>query len=435
MKEEIVINDKVDSNIRSKRSKSVKILVACVVGLALIVVTAMLTFSLTINYYYSYPNSELSRKIDIVKRYIDEYAYYDADYDAMDDAALKAYVASAGDKYTTYYNAEDFKALNDDNEGRYVGIGVTVSVRNVEYSGSMLSLLEVVKVYKYSPADEVGIVSGDLIYSVISADGEIFADEAGLDITSSAIKGEEGTNVTLSILRKEDDLYRKFEVVVERRNVEVESVEYSVYQDDSNVGIVTISQFDLKTPKLLLQAISELRQMKIEKIVIDLRDNGGGDLNSVIACACYFVNEGDIIITAEDNKGNVAEHIAEKKTYSGSYASCNVEKKNIGIFKDMKFVILVNENTASAAELLTAVFRDYDIAPIVGVNTFGKGTMQTIYSLESFGIEGGIKITTDVYFPPCGENYNGIGISPDITVKRENGDFDNQLQTAVDQFK
>ena len=97
--------------------------------------------------------------------------------------------------------------------------------------------------------------------------------------------------------------------------------------------------------------------------------------------------------------------------------------------------MLVNENTASAAELLTAVFRDYDLAPIVGVNTFGKGTMQTIYSLEAYGIDGGMKITTDVYFPHCGENYDGVGIMPDIVVKLDESGDDNQLRAAVNQLK
>ena len=165
-----------------------------------------------------------------------------------------------------------------------------------------------------------------------------------------------------------------------------------------------------------------------------MRNNGGGDLNSVVACASYFLNEDDVIISAEDNKGNNVKYKARPRSYSGTYASCSVLQEEIGMFRSLDAVILVNENTASAAELLTAVFRDYKLAAVVGVNTFGKGTMQTIYSLEERGMEGGIKITTDVYFPPCGENYDGVGIMPDVVVKLDDSGEDNQLKTAVNEL-
>ena len=153
-----------------------------------------------------------------------------------------------------------------------------------------------------------------------------------------------------------------------------------------------------------------------------------------MACASYFLNEDDPIISAEDNRGNVVKYNTRVRTYGGVYSSCSVTREDIGKYKSFDLVVLVNENTASAAELLTAVFRDYELALIVGVNTFGKGTMQTIYSLEPVGLEGGIKITTDVYFPPCGENYDGVGILPDVVVENDESDVDNQLQTAVEQL-
>ena len=221
-------------------------------------------------------------------------------------------------------------------------------------------------------------------------------------------------------------------VTLERRSVEVDSVSCLIDSQYSDVGIVSIFQFDLNTPMLFSNAVSSLREQGVKKLVIDLRDNGGGDLNSVIACASYFLDNDDLILSAEDNKGDVVKYKARARTYGGRYASCSVTAEDIGKFKNIKVVVLVNENTASAAELLTAVFRDYGLAPIIGVNTFGKGTMQTIYSLDAHGIDGGMKITTDVYFPPCGENYDGVGILPDVVVELDDSAEDNQLKTAIE---
>ena len=416
----------------SKKTVS-KIGLTALFGVVLLI-AVLVTFSLTVKYYHRDSSNELSRKMDILERHIDENAYFDADKESMKDAALKAFVASAGDRYTVYYNADDFKSLNEDNEGQYVGIGVTVSVREIEYDNKVLSLVEVIKVHEGSPACEKGMMSGDLIYSVHTTEGEVFADDVGLDVLASKIKGAEGTEVTVSIFREIEDDYQKSEITMVRRKVEVKSVEFLVLDDAPEIGLVTISQFDLKTPVLLSDAITRLSEKGIDKIIIDLRDNGGGDLNSVIACAGYFLNENDLIISAEDNKGHRVSYKARPITYTGSYASCSVSADDIGKFRDISAVILVNENTASAAELLTAVFRDYKIAPIVGVNTFGKGTMQTIYSLEKYGIDGGMKITTDVYFPPCGESYDGVGIMPDVVVKADENEKDNQLTAAIEQL-
>ena len=421
----------------SRQSRAERALVIGVSLFALILVSVLTTYSLTVKYFNAPKNDSdgFYKKFRILSDYIDGCAYYDADREAMEDAALKAYVSSAGDRYTVYYNEEDFNALNEDNQGRYVGIGVSVSVREVEYLEEILSLVEVIKVHDGSPAHDKGMDPGDLIYSVHSEDGEIFADDVGLDVLSSKIRGEEGTQVTLSVLKEKDGEYQKIDITLERRSVDIKSVEYYLDNQASDIGIVTISQFDLNTPKLFSQAVSALREDGIKKIVIDMRDNGGGDLNSVVACASYFLNTDDLIISAEDNKGNVVKYKACPRTYGGSYASCSVSFEDIGKFRDVEAVILVNENTASAAELLTAVFRDYDLAPIVGTKTFGKGTMQTIFSLKEQGIDGGIKITTDVYFPPCGENYDGVGILPDIVVELEEGETDNQLLAAIEQLK
>ena len=160
----------------------------------------------------------------------------------------------------------------------------------------------------------------------------------------------------------------------------------------------------------------------------------------MVACASYFLEPGDPIITAENKDGEKDTQYAIVRNYSSRYAPCSVEKNDIGKYRDLEIAVLVNENTASAAELLAAVFRDYELAPIVGTKTYGKGSMQTLISLAPYGMEGGIKITTDLYYPPSGEGYNGIGIAPDFVVEAD-GDFaasdiheaqDDQLVFAMD---
>ena len=147
-----------------------------------------------------------------------------------------------------------------------------------------------------------------------------------------------------------------------------------------------------------------------------------------------------------DNLGNKEVFKVAQSSFAGAYAGCSVSKEDIGKYKDLNCVVLANENTASAAELFTSNFRDYKIATIVGVTTYGKGSMQKIFSLEQFGYSGGVKLTTNMYFPPCGESYDGIGIKPDVEVelseaaasvniyKLADAD-DNQLQRALEELK
>lgn len=423
----------INPEVRPKNPNTSKIIGLVTAFFAVALISVLLTFSLTVNYFHTAPNNEY-RDLALLKKYIDQYSYYDADHDAMLEAALKAYASSTGDRYTVYYNAEEFAALTEDNEGRYVGIGVTVREAEAVYLNESVTLIEIVKVAEESPASDVGLLVGDMIYSLYENGEEILADDVGMEVLSSMIRGEEGTYVELSILRPSENGYDKIDVTLQRRKVENKSVDYAVAESEPTVGVVTVSQFDLNTPVLLSKAFESFSKQEINKIIIDLRDNPGGDLNSVIACASYFVSEDDVIISAEDNSGNVITYKALPRTYGPSYSSCNVAKSDIEKFKGFEIAVLINGNTASAAELLTAVFRDYELATVVGENTFGKGTMQTIYSLERYGLEGGIKITTNVYFPPCGENYDGVGIAPDVSVNKVDGEVDNQLLAAIEEL-
>ena len=431
MQEEL--NETRDERVKKNEKKLGRVGYALIL-LSAVLISILLTFSLTVKYYFggTVKNEEFYRKFEVLAAYIDKNAYFEADTEKMKDAALKAYVSSAGDRYTTYYNGDEFRAREENNKGHYEGLGVAINNAEVVYEGKIRSLIEIITVHRGSPADDAGLRQGDLIYSVDTESGEVFAFDVDTDLFSSYVKGEVGTSVSMTILRRIDGELQKQKFLVERRDVKIKSAVYDLHKQYADVGIVTISEFDLNTPKMLSEAFDSLLGQGIEKIVIDMRNNGGGELNSVIACASYFLNEGDLIMSAQSNKGDVVKYRTRVRTYGGKYELCSVSNDDIGKYRTVKTVILVNENTASAAELLTAVFRDYELAEIVGEKTFGKGTMQTIYSLDTYGIDGGLKLTTDVYFPPCGESYEGVGILPDTVVERGDGEEDLQLKAAIE---
>lgn len=395
-------------------------------------VASMLTFSLTARYLFLSPSKDdWKSKADVLKRYIEDYSYFEPNKEVMEDAALKAYVYASGDPYSEYYNEEDLKALSESDFGRYVGIGVSVSTADIVYNGEVMRLCEITRVFDGSPAQEAGIRVGDLMYSIYIDGEEILSLDIGLDAFAYMIQGEEGTFVSLSVLRKNGDNYEKIDVVSERRAVVSKSVTFEISPFASDVGVVNITQFDLNTPVLLEEAFDYLNDNHIKNVVIDLRGNGGGDRYSIVACASYFLNEGDVIMTSEDIFGYREVYEARPRKLSYKYSACSVSASDIGKYRDFEIVVLINSRTASAAELFAAVFRDYKLAVIVGTTTYGKGTMQTIFPLDLEGMSGGLKITTDIYFPPCGENYEGVGVAPDIVIKDDKTQVDNQLEEAI----
>ena len=425
----------------SGRSSGFIILIA-VILIFVIALTSLITFSYTINQYCQNADG-LSAKLQTVSKLLDEYAYYSPQAQEMIDAAIKAYVGAAGDKYTVYYNAEEFDALTKENEGKYVGIGVTVQEAYIQYLGREITVLEVVRIAVDSPAAASDTLAvGDYIYAVDTVEGLRYIDEVGRDVAAEYVRGEAGTTVKILWLSETEEGYVLKDGSFTRKEVLSASVSSRVSQISSSVGVVSIYQFDLTTPTQFCAAVDSLREKGIERIVLDLRDNGGGDLLSVIACASYFLEPHDVIITSESKNGTRDERRAVERIFSDSYAPCSVKKDEIGKYRDLHVAVLVNGNTASAAELLSAVFRDYGLAPIIGTKTFGKGSMQTLIPLLPYGMDGGIKMTTHLYYPPSGEGYNGIGITPDITVEPQ-GDFiisdahetkDNQLNRAVEEL-
>ena len=367
------------------------------------------------------------------------YSYAGVDDEAIAEAVFKAYADATGDRYAEYYTEEEFKELAASNAGDLQGVGVNI-IENDEYG-----CIEVIGVMPNSPALEAGIMAGDLIVYIGVGDDRESVSQLGYENAIKKLQGTAGT-VAEFVVHRGVDYQEEIEFSIERKKVKTQSVTYRVCETDADVGIVKIVEFNLTTPTQFCEAVDALLAQGIEKFVFDVRYNPGGDLQSIIAVLSYFLNEGDTVISTMDNMQNKAVVVVGVRSYTGDYAGCSVSKDDIGKYRELDCVVLANELTGSAAELFTANFRDYQLAKIVGVTTYGKGSMQNIFSLADFGYTGGVKMTTKMYFPPCGESYEGIGITPDIEVelseeaasvsiyKLADAD-DNQLQRAIQELK
>ena len=185
------------------------------------------------------------------------------------------------------------------------------------------------------------------------------------------------------------------------------------------MGIVNVTEFDDTTPRQFENAVDALMADGCDRFVFDLRNNPGGGLDSIESVLSFFLDEGDLIVSVEYSEALKSENYSDYvrvKHYVSQYESLNVERDDIAKYKGLNCVVLVNENSASAAELFTSTFRDYGIGKIIGNRTFGKGSVQTLFPLASYGMEGGLKLTVARYFSKSHTDYHGIGIQPDIEV-------------------
>lgn len=361
------------------------------------------------------------------------YSYYDLDDEELTEAVLRAYVYATGDIYAAYFTEEEFAKLNESSSGRMQGIGINIVY--VEEKGC----IEVTNVMENSPAKEAGIMAGDLIAYVGTGETKKLIADIGYDEAIASLVGVEGTYAEFTVLRG-NDYSEQVEFRILRASFDKSTVVFRVSSTDASVGIVKITEFDTITPRQFTEAVDALKALGINRFVFDLRDNPGGNLYSISAIMSYFLSDGDTIISIKNKQGD--EEIVKVEAAQGRGDS-SVKAEEIGKYRGLECAVLVNENTASAAEVFTAVMRDYNLARIIGVKTFGKGSVQTQYSLAPYGLEGGIKLTTYLYFPPNGESYHGIGIVPDVAVelseeakntKKYNmtEQIDNQLRAAIE---
>ncbi len=387
------------------------------------------------------PLYQTAGNLQILDTVIETYSYYadTLDKEAMREAILKAYVQASGDVYARYYTEEEYEALRSENNAEMCGVGIGVVNKTFTVQGEERLGFYIFDIYEgSSAADRVRI--GDWI-DAVEVDGVMkTVSELGYSEAVSHISGEENSEVTLRIYREDGTT---FEETFVRRKFESKSVYTSRLESDPRVGIVKITSFDLKTPSQLKKAVNALREAGVTSFVFDVRNNPGGDLQSIRAVASYFLQKGDLVLDKIDRNGEVVEsYRAEPVLLQGEYAPCSVTEEEIGIFADLQMTVLCNENTASAAEVFTAVMQDYGLATIVGMKTFGKGIMQTIRKIMLGDTVGYIKLTTHAYKTNRDSSYHGVGILPDHVVdlseeaKKESililpQDQDEQLKTAV----
>ena len=431
------------------------------------------TSSTTKNNNIEIPEGEEREPIDYTNSFLlidalfKNYSIFDVDYETAMLAAIRAYVDATGDKYAMFYTPEEFEALTAENNGDLYGIGVQVIFDYEEY------FLDIVMIMPDSPAKN-HLKVGDKVTHII-VDGEkvaitdiveeykekiqsLYPSYTDVDINNNAgyqafqycvskLKGPEGTYAEFVVDRDGTSIDMK----IQRAKVKTVSVSAKTSIKDNTVGIVSISQFDLTTPVQFKECMDSLIANGCTKFVFDVRNNPGGDLASVIAVLSTLLQKGDVIVSTKDHQGitEVTKVKAVTFAQNSDYVTCNVSESDIGKYNKYKMVVLANENSASAAELFTAALRDHNLAQIVGVNTYGKGSVQSIIPLEYYNPNnsnvyfGALKLTTKLYFPPCGEGYDGgIGIAPNYPVELEGiaaethfykltEEIDNQLQKAV----
>ena len=386
--------------------------------------------------------------IALIEALFKTYGYYDGlDDDKIAEYVIKAYVAATGDVHARYFTAEEYNELLLSDSGSGVGIGISVVYSEVAIGEEMMGAIEVIAVSPGSPAEDAGLLVGDLIMWVNTDDGEYLVDELGYNVAVAALKGDVGTEAKFSTLTEADGAYLKKDFSVERQNVSYRSVTSRVSETDASVGIVKIGSFDTVTPAQLTEEMDALIQSGCDKFVFDMRYNLGGDLNSIRAILSYFLEKDDIILSVVDKNGNREEIKAQPVIYeSERYEPCNVSKADIGKYRGYEFSVICNGRTASAAELFVAAFRDYGLADIVGETTYGKGSVQSTIPLDRFGYSGALKVTTRLYYPPCGEGYDGEGITPNVLVSLSDEarkysiyklpeSLDDQLIAAIEALK
>jgi carboxyl-terminal processing protease len=343
-------------------------------------------------------------KLNAMEDVLASFYFDDVDEETLLDGIYKGYLSSFGDKYTTYYTAEEYSALKESDSGAYYGIGAVVR-KNEDGS------VKVVEPYDGSPAKEAGLLVDD---AIIAVNGKSVLD---MDLSNvvAEIKGDENTYVELELRR--DGVEGTLKLSVQRRRIELQTVEYEMLKD--SIGYIEVLEFDEVTANQFINAYTQLKSQGMEGLVVDIRSNPGGMLSTVVSMLDYILPDGLIVYT-EDKYGKRTE-------YKGS--DSNVI--------DVPLAVLVNGESASASEIFAGAVQDYGIGAIIGTTTFGKGIVQVIRPMTD---GSAIKYTVSKYYTPKGQDIHGNGVKPDIEVELSDefkelteydADKDDQLQTAI----
>lgn len=352
-------------------------------------------------------NTETLQKMKVIEEAIQNRFYYEDDisYEELQDGIYKGMVNSLGDPYSEYYSKEELEEVVNSNNGISYGIGAYISI-NKQMNMAMIS-----GVMEESPALEAGLREGDIIYEV---DGE---STQGMSLTQvvSRVKGKEGTNVHITIYRENENDLLEMDIKRSKR-LETTTVDSGILEDTDQIGYLRIREFDVVTVDQYTEAMAELREYGMKGLILDLRSNPGGDLAAVVDIARKILPAGLIVYT-EDKEGNRKEYTSDGR-------------KEL----DIPLVVLVNEYSASASEILAGAIQDYNKGTLIGTTTYGKGIVQQIQTLDD---GTALKLTISAYYTPAGRNIHGIGIEPDIELEydyelSEEEGIDNQVEKAIE---
>ena len=345
-------------------------------------------------------------KINELAAYINLYYYDETDTEALKSGMYAGLLSGVNDKYSTYYTAEEYEQSQIGMTGKYYGIGagLTQDIKTM--------VVTVNKIYDGTPSKDAGLLKDDVILSV----EDVEATSMELSELVQLIRGEEGTTVHLEVYRPATGENLSFDV--ERANVTLPSVASEMLTEE--IGYIRIESFETDTAAQFETALAQLENAGMHSLVIDLRYNGGGLVDSVVQILDDILPEGLLVYT-EDKYGNRQEYKSSGETHF-----------------DYPLAVLVNEDSASASEIFAGAIQDYEYGTLIGTKTFGKGIVQSLFKLSD---GDAVKVTTAKYFTPKGNYIHGVGIEPDIELEYEylNPDgqsyemqYDNQIQKAIE---
>lgn len=345
-------------------------------------------------------------RLDSVRKELTDNYYLEVDDEKLITGAIKGMMDSLDDPYTFYYTPDEMAVHNQETGGEYRGLGILIQNNDV-------GRIEILRVYKDSPAEEAGLKVGDCILKI--NDIRVYGTSAQtMDAAVSLMKGLDGTPVRMEILRGSE--IKTFVPVC--GDVSINNVSWTMMEDQ--IGYISIFQFSGDAVSGFESALNDLKAEGAQGLILDLRNNPGGILDDVVAIADHLLPTGNIVYI-EDRAGSRTDYYSDEKYW------------------DVPLVVLVNDMSASASEILAASVQDFERGTIVGMNTYGKGIVQTVINFEDAG--DGMQYTSASYFTPKGRSIHGVGVAPDVVSKNENGynaysgepdpENDSQLNDAI----
>ena len=365
---------------------------------------------LNINLSYSYSNNELYEKIDLfgeVLEKIGEDYVDDVDQSKMMDSAINGVLQSL-DPYSAYMSPELFKEMQTDTRGEFGGLGIEIGMES--------GVVKVISPIDDTPAAKAGIKAGDYIVKI----GDDQVQGKSLMEAVKLMRGPVGTSIKLTVRRKNVKKPLEFKII--RKIIEIKSVSSEILGKNKNLGYIRLKSFNENSDKQFLDIVKQFeKNLKIKGYILDLRNNPGGLLTQAINITDFFLNDGEIVST----KGRKASETRKFFSRKGDQ------------IKGKPIIVLINQGSASASEILAGALKDHKRAIILGENSYGKGSVQSIIPL---GNGGGMRLTISKYYLPSGDSISEVGVAPDIVVEEIGDDFkinsknDNQLNYALKLF-